>query len=262
MKKFLAALAALLVLAPAAAFASGGRFVDDEQSIFEPSIEWLADAGVTVGCNPPDNDRFCPTDNVTRGQMAAFMQRFAAFLGAEDGVVSSADDAASVGGVPAGSLVTHDEIVMTHSTSTLTANEANPPSSLQAFASGNIVSGDGAVMIALTGPASLGGVSYGLQSIEYCIENPSGGAYVDIVRVDEEGPFQGGVFDGTDRPDDGCYSLDVNRSGSSGYAITLTVAGGAGASLRVSGATSTWAPTTALGAAAAEGGAPTTAGRN
>ena len=35
----------------------------------------LANAGVTRGCNPPRNDRFCPDDYVTRGQMAAFLVR-------------------------------------------------------------------------------------------------------------------------------------------------------------------------------------------
>ena len=38
-------------------------------------IDKLATAGVTKGCNPPDNDRFCPTQNVTRGQMAALLHR-------------------------------------------------------------------------------------------------------------------------------------------------------------------------------------------
>lgn len=42
--------------------------------------EWLAGAGVTLGCNPPTNDNFCPADNVTRGQMAAFLKRFNDYL--------------------------------------------------------------------------------------------------------------------------------------------------------------------------------------
>jgi len=50
-------------------------FVDDDDSIFEANIELLADAGITRGCNPPVNDRFCPHDYVTRGQMAAFLTR-------------------------------------------------------------------------------------------------------------------------------------------------------------------------------------------
>jgi LmbE family N-acetylglucosaminyl deacetylase len=49
---------------------------DIEDSVFVNDIIWLADAGVTAGCNPPVNDQFCPTKNVTRGQMAAFLVRF------------------------------------------------------------------------------------------------------------------------------------------------------------------------------------------
>jgi VCBS repeat-containing protein len=50
-------------------------FVDDDESIFEDDIEWLAEEGITRGCNPPANDEFCPMDPVTRGQMAAFLVR-------------------------------------------------------------------------------------------------------------------------------------------------------------------------------------------
>jgi hypothetical protein len=55
--------------------AAGDLFVDDDDSVFERDIERLAVAGVTRGCNPPENDRFCPDEAVTRGQMAAFLHR-------------------------------------------------------------------------------------------------------------------------------------------------------------------------------------------
>ncbi len=51
------------------------RFTDDDTSVFEADIEALASAGVTVGCNPPDNDLYCPDDPVTRAQMATFLTR-------------------------------------------------------------------------------------------------------------------------------------------------------------------------------------------
>lgn len=54
---------------------SRGTFHDDDDSVFEADIERLAASGVTRGCNPPINDRFCPDDPVTRGQMAAFLHR-------------------------------------------------------------------------------------------------------------------------------------------------------------------------------------------
>jgi hypothetical protein len=50
-------------------------FVDDGSSIFQGAINKVARAGITLGCNPPDNDRFCPSEFVTRGQMAAFLRR-------------------------------------------------------------------------------------------------------------------------------------------------------------------------------------------
>jgi hypothetical protein len=50
-------------------------FVDDAGSVFEADINAIAEAGVTRGCNPPDNDRYCPAQNVSRGQMAAFLAR-------------------------------------------------------------------------------------------------------------------------------------------------------------------------------------------
>jgi uncharacterized protein YkwD len=55
--------------------AGGTDFIDDDGSIFESAIQRLSAAGITNGCNPPANDRFCPDDNVTRGQMAAFLVR-------------------------------------------------------------------------------------------------------------------------------------------------------------------------------------------
>jgi len=50
-------------------------FSDDDGSIFEGDIERIAAAGITTGCNPPTNDRFCPYDPVTRAQMASFLTR-------------------------------------------------------------------------------------------------------------------------------------------------------------------------------------------
>lgn len=53
----------------------GNLFLDDDGSVFEADIDRLGTAEVTRGCNPPANDRFCPDDDVTRQQMAAFLRR-------------------------------------------------------------------------------------------------------------------------------------------------------------------------------------------
>lgn len=70
-----ASILALLVALPVAAGASS-LFQDvGDDNVFSTDIEWMATQGITTGCNPPTNDRFCPDDPVTRAQMAAFMRR-------------------------------------------------------------------------------------------------------------------------------------------------------------------------------------------
>ena len=76
--------------------ASGGTdFTDDNSSIFEADIEKLAEAGVTKGCNPPANTRFCPEGTVSRGEMAAFLARGLG-LTASDASIDFIDDNTSV----------------------------------------------------------------------------------------------------------------------------------------------------------------------
>ncbi len=69
-----AMLTALGLFVPTVATAAG-TFVDDDGNTHEANIELIAAEGITKGCNPPTNDRYCPDDYVTRGQMAAFLVR-------------------------------------------------------------------------------------------------------------------------------------------------------------------------------------------
>lgn len=68
-------MAAMLVRSFGYPHVEADRFVDDDGSVFEDAIDRLAGAGVTVGCNPPTNSRFCPEAVVTRGEMATFLTR-------------------------------------------------------------------------------------------------------------------------------------------------------------------------------------------
>jgi hypothetical protein len=61
-------------------------FVDDDTSVFEADIDRIATAGIAVGCNPPQNTEFCPTADVTRGQMASFLRRALGFPVGSDNV--------------------------------------------------------------------------------------------------------------------------------------------------------------------------------
>ncbi len=88
-----------VVVAPIAGIASD-RFTDvPDTNIFHNDIGWLADNGVTLGCNPPANDQFCPSDVVTREQMAAFMRRLATNKVVDAATAVTADDADTLDGM-------------------------------------------------------------------------------------------------------------------------------------------------------------------
>ena len=65
-------MASFLARALHLAGAAPDAFTDDETSIHEPNINLVAREGVATGCG---NNKYCPTANVTRGQMAAFLHR-------------------------------------------------------------------------------------------------------------------------------------------------------------------------------------------
>ncbi|MGI9529485.1 MAG: M23 family metallopeptidase, partial [Acidimicrobiia bacterium] len=50
-------------------------FTDDDGSAFQDSINALGVHDITKGCNPPDNDQFCPDRTLTRAEMASFFAR-------------------------------------------------------------------------------------------------------------------------------------------------------------------------------------------
>jgi hypothetical protein len=90
-----AASALLFAIVPVIAIGASGDFEDvSDSNVFRSDIEWLATVGVTKGCNPPANTKYCPGNPVTREQMAAFMHRLA------EGVV----DAQTVEGMTAAEL--------------------------------------------------------------------------------------------------------------------------------------------------------------
>jgi hypothetical protein len=52
-----------------------GTFVDDDGNLHEGNIEAIAAAAITLGCQAPPEAKYCPSDSITRGQMAAFLKR-------------------------------------------------------------------------------------------------------------------------------------------------------------------------------------------
>ncbi|MGA7097070.1 MAG: S-layer homology domain-containing protein [Acidimicrobiia bacterium] len=99
-----AAILAFMFVFPAAVWASH-QFTDvPDSNVFHNSIGWMKDNGITVGCNPPANTKYCPDDPVTRGQMAAFMKRLA-----ENNVV----DAATLDGMDSSEFATKSDLSTT-----------------------------------------------------------------------------------------------------------------------------------------------------
>ena len=66
---------ALVLSALLGALPPGGTFTDDDGNVHEGGIEAIAADGITVGCNPPFNDRFCPDREITRAEMATMVAR-------------------------------------------------------------------------------------------------------------------------------------------------------------------------------------------
>lgn len=71
------------------------RFGDTIGSIFHDDIVWLAQEGITAGCNS-QGTQFCPDDEVTRGQMAAFLRRALGEVLEADGEPVFSDDDGSI----------------------------------------------------------------------------------------------------------------------------------------------------------------------
>lgn len=109
-------LAAVALIAVPIYAVAGDRFTDVPSSnVFHDDISWLADNGITRGCNPPANTEFCPEDPVTRQQMAAFMRRFA-------GSVSAGESSRLVGVERSASALLADD-----TWTTLAAGSVNVP---------------------------------------------------------------------------------------------------------------------------------------
>ena len=67
------------------------RFRDALESSFHEDIVWLAEHGITLGCNRAGTE-FCPNDAVTRAQMAAFLHRALGHLLSGDDAPAHFDD--------------------------------------------------------------------------------------------------------------------------------------------------------------------------
>lgn len=89
-------LAAFLVRSVSFPAPSGDYFTDDNDSIFENNINRIAEAGITKGCDPPENNHFCPDRGLTRGELATILVRAFPDLVPASGPDAFTDDNSSV----------------------------------------------------------------------------------------------------------------------------------------------------------------------
>lgn len=68
-------MATLLVRAFGLAGTTDNLFSDTQGNAHHSNINRIAAAGISQGCNPPENTSFCPDRSVTRAEMATFMSR-------------------------------------------------------------------------------------------------------------------------------------------------------------------------------------------
>jgi len=233
----LIAAALLVFVVPVAAIGAGGFDDVSDNNVFKADIEWLASVGVTKGCNPPANTKYCPDSFVTRGQMAAFMHRLST-----DRVV----DAGTVGGLTATDLTGGSgtpqigKVVMSQGGAGWLANGFEAPSVFKRAGNAVIVGGGYATM-GIAGPAVMGDTEYGLSSVTYCIVGASTSEYVSVAIVSNgtaEGSPAEDVWDWTRRDTDGCYSIPVGQSGGA-FNLGVRIEG---SGLRIGEVESVWVP--------------------
>ncbi|MGI9529538.1 MAG: hypothetical protein ACR2NG_07500 [Acidimicrobiia bacterium] len=102
----IAAVALIVTILPVASWASHTFNDVPDSNIFHEDITWLADAEVTLGCNPPTNDEFCPGDVVRRETMAAFMRRLAENQVVDAKTAIEAENADTLDGMDSTDLMT------------------------------------------------------------------------------------------------------------------------------------------------------------
>ncbi|MEA2022738.1 MAG: hypothetical protein U9N79_00455, partial [Actinomycetota bacterium] len=222
----------------------------------------------TKGCNPPTNTKFCPSDNVTREQMSAFMHRLAINKVVDAKTAVNADNAADadkldgkdsseflgktekaadsdkLDGKDSSAFLEKGTFVTTISGNAWEPWDSGPPSFSERHTSYTRFSGDGRVVIPLVSPAHIGGTDLGLESVQICFRVAAGAPSItqlNVWRTDDDGSSTLLLGDSTVRTVGGCYTYAVNRATASGIGVAVILSGGGPTSIEMSGVKATWA---------------------
>jgi hypothetical protein len=143
-------------------------------------------------------------------------------------------------------FVPQGEIVMRHSLNDMQEGGNGSPT-IKRYANEtrfSVAVGVQYTVMGLDGPKTLGGVEYGLKSVNYCISGVGSPAVIDSVTIHGEDPHAS-ASDLTDRSGAGCHTITVNNSTSTSFKILVFFKGGSGY-VALTSVTSTWAPTASL----------------
>jgi hypothetical protein len=233
----LGATVAFALSVPLAVFASH-QFTDVPNSnLFHADIDALVDSGVTSGCAA---NRYCPNANVTRGQMAAFLNRLGALAPGKTPVVN----ATKLDGLDSSAFLKTGTIVTSIDGSGWLAHNTSP-TTVQRFLTNTRFSGDGVALLPLVAPSQVSGVSYGLASLQICYAT-SGGGFIDqlnVYRTNSAAVPTAAYVDNTNRTTSGCYSVAPNAAAQEGMGLALILGGGAAARVTLLPAETTWSST-------------------
>jgi len=135
-----------------------------------------------------------------------------------------------------------DSIVLMHSTSVI--EDHSTGDTVDSVGAGAALKG-GYANIGITAPASIGGVQYRLDSIEYCVRAFTGDARITRVNIWREGLEDPNTAndDTTTRSVEGCYTV-AGETGDPAFAYDVQWYMGGAGTVRVSGLRSTWVPVT------------------
>jgi hypothetical protein len=223
---------------------AGHQFTDvPNNHQFHADIGAIAAAGVTQGCSA---NQYCPEDYVTRGEMAAFMNRLGALAPGKTPVVN----ATKLDGLDSTAFLPHADVI-TYQHFPWVPNGGGTADIVHGLGSTVIETinpGYLPVQLALQSPGRIGNRLYGLKSVQVCYGGPVDAMITDTI-VSQSTPTGSVVLinNTTDRPLGGnaCYTVtDATPTPVNGGTALILALGDddSGAEMTLRAVAATWTP--------------------
>ena len=119
---------------------------------------------------------------------------------------------------------------------------ADGPTGIDRRVTRTFFNADGYMVMPLTSPATVGGTSYRLVTVSYCIYSIAMGSVVDRIEVWADPPAISLVADNTDRTAAGCITLTVPATSGVQPAYSLYLLTSGGGAVGLGTVTTTWLP--------------------